>query len=297
MISDLKDPSLCVARAHPGNTSRKQLGGICWQSRPVEDVRSLLGADWSAFVSPATAPATHQPLVSCIMPTCNRRSFLPLALQSFARQEYPRRELVVVDDGAKAVADLLEGVELTRYERISSRLSIGEKRNRACALAQGEIIAHWDDDDWYGPQRLSQQVAPLLACEADLTGLDTSCSLELPAGRFWRLGAELHRRMFVGNVHGGTLVYWKQLFDSGLRYPDVNLAEDAGFIRAALRQGKRLVRLPNEELFVYVRHGHNAWRFEAGNFLDSGGWLLRSAPPAFDKNTLAAYRRACNAMA
>jgi hypothetical protein len=103
--------------------------------------------------------------------------------------------------------------------------------------------------------------------------------------------------MFVGDVHGGTLVYWKRLFDGGLRYPTVNLAEDADFLRAALRQGKRLLRLPNEELFVYVRHGHNAWRFETGNFSDTDGWLLRSAPPTFGENTLAAYQQACNAMA
>jgi hypothetical protein len=62
--------------------------------------------------------------------------------------------------------------------------------------------------------------------------------------------------MFVGDVHGGILTYRRSFaVDRSLRYPDVDLAEDAALPRVMLRHGARLVRLPNDGNFVYVRHG------------------------------------------
>jgi Glycosyl transferase family 2 len=70
----------------------------------------------------------------------NRRPFLPLALESFIVQDYPARELIVVDDGTDVVRDVVEGVAGVRYLRLPARASIGEKRNRACAAGVLEAI-------------------------------------------------------------------------------------------------------------------------------------------------------------
>lgn len=36
-------------------------------------------------------------LVSCIMPTYNRRAPVPRAIRYFLRQDYPKRELILLD--------------------------------------------------------------------------------------------------------------------------------------------------------------------------------------------------------
>jgi O-antigen biosynthesis protein len=295
-VCDLAAPELCVSRIHSGNTSRKLTSGTYWQECIVAELESLLGKEWPLFLSAAVSgPGSGDtPLVSCIMPTFNRRPFLELALESFSRQDYAAKELVVVDDGSDIVRDIVEGVPSVRYLHLPARTSIGEKRNRACAVAEGAIIAHWDDDDWYAPNRLRQQIVPLLSSQADLTGLENSCLLELATGRFWRTRADLHRRMFMGDVHGGTLVYWKQLFLDGLRYPPICLAEDAAFILGALRARKRLLRLPNDGMFVYVRHGNNVWQFQPGNFLDPAGWETILSPHGFSAERLSAYQNAAS---
>ena len=116
--------------------------------------------------------------------------------------------------------------------------------------------------------------------------------LELPGGRFWNTQESLHRRMFVGDVHGGTLVFWKQLFTEGVRYPPRNIAEDAAFIQAAVRSGKQLVRIRNDGLFVYMRHGGNAWRFKPGCFLDPSGWRAIASPASFGPTETEAWQNA-----
>jgi glycosyltransferase involved in cell wall biosynthesis len=227
------------------------------------------------------------------MPTYNRRQFVPHALEYFLHQDYPNRELIIVDDGHDAIGDLSEGLPNVHYFRLPTRLSIGAKRNLACQRAQGEIIAHWDDDDWYSSDRLRYQVAPIIAGKADITGLENAFVLELPAGVFWTSHPRLHQQLFVGNVHGGTLVYRKELLAEGLRYPEINLAEDASLLHGAMRRGKRLLRLSNPGVFVYVRHGRNAWReFAPGRFINPAGWERTAPPLIFPIAVLASYKAA-----
>ena len=105
------------------------------------------------------------------MPTDNRRRFVPEAIRLFLAQDYPNKELVVLDDGEDIVADLIPKTPEIRYLRLDRRQSLGAKRNLACAAARGEIIAHWDDDDWYAPWRLSRQVAKIVRGGTELCGL------------------------------------------------------------------------------------------------------------------------------
>ena len=77
-----------------------------------------------------------------------------------------------------------------------------------------------------------------------MTGLVTPVLADLPAWEFWRVTPSLHRRLFVGDVHGGTLVYRRTVWERHARYPDSSLAEDAAFLLGACRRGARLQRLP-----------------------------------------------------
>ncbi|HVF29203.1 MAG TPA: glycosyltransferase [Pyrinomonadaceae bacterium] len=293
-ICDLADPKLCVAGVHPGNTSPKETGGVFWRSIDSNEVHALLGDDLHFYRAPhLPASAPEWPLVSCIMPTHSRRSFIPLALQNFLAQDYPNKELIVIDDGEDAVADVVADIPGVRYKRLAARASIGAKRNLACEMACGNVIAHWDDDDWYAPDRLRYQVRPLVAGEADITGLENAFVLQLPEGEFWGTDARLHRQMFVGDVHGGTLVYRREILTEGIGYPDVSLAEDAWLLHHAVARGRRLLRLTNPGLFIYVRHGRNAWReFAPGRFLDPSGWRRIDPPHTLSSTQLASLRAA-----
>ena len=279
-VVDLADPRLCVATIHPHNTCAREVTGAFWRAHPFDDIRKVMDDDEKA----------HQPLVSCIMPTFNRRRFVPMALRWFAAQDWPNRELIVVDDGDDPVEDLMDGALNVRYFRLGRRASIGVKRNFACSRAAGSIIAHWDDDDWYAPERLRRQLEPIVAGQADVTGLVSTFILDVNGAAFWTMRGDLHRTAFVGDVHGGTLVFRRAVIDSGLYYPDSNLAEDAALLRAATSRGFTLARLANGGMFVYVRHGRNAWsEFQPGTFGQAASWVRTDAPPAFDAATLEGY--------
>src|SRR5688572_11335406 len=83
------------------------------------------------------------PLVSCIMPTANRRAFVARAIGYFLRQDYPNSELFILDDGTDGVADLVPEDPRVRYERIAPGRTLGAQRNACDEASRGDMILHW----------------------------------------------------------------------------------------------------------------------------------------------------------
>src|SRR5215472_2102727 len=133
--------------------------------------RTRISSRRQEFASLTSRLGRDLPLVSCIMPTANRRRFVPEAIRLFLAQDYPAKELIVVDDGEDSIGDLIPQRREIRYFRLDRRQSLGARRNFACSMAHGAIIAHWDDDDWYASWRLSYQVTQISEGSADICGL------------------------------------------------------------------------------------------------------------------------------
>lgn len=166
------------------------------------------------------------PSVTCVMPTCDRRRFVPHAVEWFLRQDYGRLELLVLDDGADPVADLMPDDGRVRYVRREARLPIGAKRNLMAELAAGDIIVHWDDDDWSAPWRVTYQVAALVSRGAELCGLSRVRFYDPAAGRGWEYCYPEGTRPWV---YGATLCYWKA-FWRGNPFPEIHVGEDTRFV-------------------------------------------------------------------
>lgn len=92
-------------------------------------------------------------LVSVVMPTHNRASILPLAVESVRAQTYGNWELLVVEDGGeRSAARLVEGIGEPRI-RVLEREHAGlcAARNAGLEAARGELIAYLDDDNRMDP--------------------------------------------------------------------------------------------------------------------------------------------------
>jgi GT2 family glycosyltransferase len=222
--------------------------------------------------------ATAAPLVSCVMATRGRPRFATQAIQYFLRQDYPNTELVIVEDGIPNLAGCVPDDPRIRLVSSGSTRTIGAMRNDACALARGEIVVLWDDDDWHGPLRVSRQVAPILAGDADVTALQDVALLDLGNWQCWRWSPELHSRMLALDVLSGTVAFRRAVWDRLARYPDKSLAEDAAFIYQAVGGGARLQAVDAADLYVYIRHGHNSWQLECGQTVDPAGWRAVEEP-------------------
>jgi glycosyltransferase involved in cell wall biosynthesis len=120
----------------------------------------------------ADYPMRSRPLVSAITPTFERHSFLPLLYNCFKRQSFVDIEWLVMDDSALP-SEFMQTLDDPRvhYEHRTERLSIGMKRNLLIERAQGDVIMHFDDDDFYGSEYVSNMISALNAANADIVKL------------------------------------------------------------------------------------------------------------------------------
>lgn len=195
--------------------------------------------------------ARREPLVSCIMPTFNRRAWVERAVMYFLRQAYEARELIVVDDGSEPVRDLLPRDPRVRYVRLDRRTSIGTKRNLGCEQARGEIVAHWDDDDWFAPWRLRYQVGQLLQGDTDIVGLNSLFYWEPRSRRAWRYRYPTSARPWV---HDPTFCYRRELWQCS-PFPDTSYSIDIRYLWHG--PSKRIAALDDSSFYVGIIHGGN----------------------------------------
>lgn len=146
-------PLLLAART-PGDRSLNDLLIFC--------VLSALQGGPTAELPPAGfAPLSPEPLVSVIVPTCNRPALLRDALASLAGQSYTRWEAIVVNDGGEDPPLPEALASRATYLRLDERGGAARARNVAIRSARGEVLAFLDDDDVYLAQHLEKLVAGL----------------------------------------------------------------------------------------------------------------------------------------
>jgi len=190
-----------------------------------------------------------RPLVSCVLPTRDRPAFVAQAVRYFLRQDYPARELLVVDSGETPVR--LPSDARIRHLRPDRSLALGAARNLGCAESRGELLAHWDDDDWIGAERLSRQVDAICRADAHACGLASLLYYRPRHGDAWRYAPVAGDGPFLA---GGTLLYRRRAW-AAAPFPDTGLGEDAAFVAGLDR--RRLLALPDDGWYVALLHDGN----------------------------------------
>jgi glycosyltransferase involved in cell wall biosynthesis len=108
------------------------------------------------------------PLVSVLLTTYNRESYLAPAIESILGQTYRDFELVIVDDcSTDRTLDIARAYERgdSRVRVVVNERNLGQfaNRNRAAGLARGSLLKYHDSDDLMYPHCLSVMVPMLLS--------------------------------------------------------------------------------------------------------------------------------------
>lgn len=190
-------------------------------------------------------------LVSVIMPSFNTAAYIGEAIDSVLAQDYPHKELIVIDDGstdetvaiARGYGDQLKLITQTNQGSAVAR-------NKGLQAAQGDYIAFLDSDDVWLPGKLTTQVAYLekhpdigmvfarwQVWKPDQNGLFPPVSDGVPASPQLRAGREPD----IVPERSGWL-YNRLLFSSLLHTITVmarrSLIERVGLFDTALKRGQ-----------------------------------------------------------
>ena len=204
------------------------------------------------------------PWVSVIVPSFNHAPYLRECLDSVLSQDYPKIELVVVDDGSSdGSLDILRsyGPGIMLLQQRGGRQA--RARNLGVAAAKGSLLAFLDSDDRYLPGRISAAVAALRASpNVDVVWGDYR--LVDPAGgviaqpRWAPAHADFRRELIAGNPICNATVTLRRSVLAGIggfdeRVPRV--CDGAAWYQLAAR-GHHFLHL-DQALLDYRQHGAN----------------------------------------
>lgn len=209
------------------------------------------------------------PLVSCIMPTADRPYFITRSIKMFLAQSYINKELIILDDGDSPIKDLVPDHERIRYFLLP-KMNIGEKRNALCAMAHGDIIIHWDDDDFHAYWRVDTQVKALQKSGAPVTGLNNFYCIDESNGNGWMYTWPEGRGPWV---HGATMAYTKDCWKR-LQFANVPNAEDLLFTFSVMAGPIPPYITHYNRWFVGSRHKANT----SGPFTGGSNWSKIELP-------------------
>src|SRR5208337_620851 len=116
------------------------------------------------------------PLVSMLIPAYNAQNYLADTLRSAVAQTWPRKEIIVVDDGSTdqtlAIARQFDSPSL----RVVTQKNAGAAaaRNKAFSLSQGDYIQWLDADDLIASDKIARQMEALDRCPSRRTVLSSA---------------------------------------------------------------------------------------------------------------------------
>ena len=105
----------------------------------------------------------NKPLVSILIPAYNAEDWISYTLESAVGQTWPRKEIIVVNDGST------DGTEEVAKRFASRQLKVVSTENRglssavnqAYSLSQGDYIQELDSDDLLAPDKIERQLHAL----------------------------------------------------------------------------------------------------------------------------------------
>lgn len=103
-------------------------------------------------------------LISVIIPVYNAERYISQTLDSVIQQDYPDKEVILVDDcstdrSAEIIKEYMNRCSYIQYYRLDRNSGVAMARNTGIKLAKGRFIAFVDSDDVWKEGKLSRQVA------------------------------------------------------------------------------------------------------------------------------------------
>lgn len=208
--------------------------------------------------------------LSIVIPCYNGASYIGAAIDSVIAQDYPDKEIIVVNDGstdnslsiARAFGDAIVVVD-------QANQGLSAARNAGIRVATGDAFAFLDCDDYWAPDFASKMCSALIDANADIAycgwqnigAVGRSTEPFIPAD--FASAPDRVQKLITGvrwPVHA-AIIRREQLFATGLFDTNLRCCEDfALWIRAA--PFGRLVRVP-EVLAFYRFHAGQMTRNRA----------------------------------
>lgn len=158
------------------------------------------------------------------------------------------------------------GVKEVRLLNASRRTALGECLNMCVQAATGHIVTKMDDDDYYGPNYLSDQLYALRYSGADIVGKQAHymylADYDATISRFSK-----REHKFTNFVMGPTIMGRREVFLE-TPFENVHRGEDSLFLKAALSRGLKIYSSDRFNYYQVRNSSGHTWSVSTKELLE-----------------------------
>lgn len=206
-------------------------------------------------------------LIACTI----RDNMMNNIFENFSRQRWKEKELIIIlnNDNMKISKWREKAADyknVTIYQ-LPQEKTLGDCLNFGIEKAKFDIVAKFDDDDYYSPYYLTEAMEIFNNTNAQLVGKGKSFMYfereKLLTIR--KLGTE--NKAGKSSLKGGTLMFKKELYPR-IKFPSIKgSGEDSSFVRICKRRNVKIYTTSRYN-YVYIRRGNrNFHTFKQSNSL------------------------------
>ena len=204
--------------------------------------------------------------------TCtNKPHSLNNILINYNRQDHKEKELIIIINNNKINLEQwlykAKKYRKVRVFKLNEKTSLGKCLNFAVDKSKYNIIAKFDDDDYYGSKYLSDTIKSFDDTDAKVIGKTTNF-IYFVAKETLAIRSPGQENKFVKFANGSTLVFKKEIFDK-IKFRNMSLAEDDYFCRDCVKNNIKIYST-NKYYHVYFRHPskeNHTWKIDDDEFI------------------------------
>ncbi|MDQ7818200.1 MAG: glycosyltransferase family A protein [Melioribacteraceae bacterium] len=193
------------------------------------------------------------PIVSIVMPTFNRKSYLQRSVESVINQNFSDWELIIVDDGStdgsfEIVDKYITKFDNIRYVRHSNRKS-PLATNAGILVSCGKYITFLGSDDEYKQNHLQLRIGFMLA-NPDVDMIHGG--VEIIGHPYVKDKYDLKKEIHISEcVVGGTFFGKRNIFFELDGFSNINYSDDSDFFERAEKNYK--IKKVDWNTYIYYR--------------------------------------------
>jgi cellulose synthase/poly-beta-1,6-N-acetylglucosamine synthase-like glycosyltransferase len=206
-----------------------------------------------------------------IITVTNNDIFINNIFENYSRQKHGKKELILVLNK--------NSLEKSKYEKIAKKhsnvkiikldekVSLGQCLNYAVKISSNNILAKFDNDDYYGPKYLSDSLQSFEIIDADVIG-KRSHLVYFENNKILAIRNPNHENKYDSFVNGSSLMFKKNVFKK-VKFANISIAEDTQFCNDCIKKGIKIYST-NRFHHVYMRRSskkYHAWKINDHDFL------------------------------
>ena len=224
------------------------------------------------------------PKKTAIITPTKKLQYIKNVLENYSRQIYPDKELIIVlNNNQLDIKEWLrrsKDLPAVQIFQLDESVTLGECLNFAIDQADAHYIARFDDDDYYGPYYLIDQIGCLMATNNVIAGKSCQFVYFNTLQKLIICNPNKCYKFVKKDVGGGSLVLEKDIFTQ-IKFRKQDTAEDYHFIKDCLRNGYRIYSTDpfNYLIIRYQNLDYHTWKVNDSEYITWGSLLPKVKDP------------------